>query len=120
MGLEYSTNHHQCVKCGCTYPSEALKVARRIDDILGINETTFVCIDERVCAKMKLERAELFQRKGVKAFVPTKGVDPIKPLKPVRRTSKTLQFFAPIDSVISRRARKRYIAKLRRKAAALK
>jgi hypothetical protein len=114
MPLEYAKTH-QCVKCGCTYILARMKVARRIDDVLGINEQSWVCIDERMCMRMKLERAELFQKKRLKQFKAEDAVkDPVKPPKPVKRSKKTLQFFPALDSTRSKRSRRAWAKKLRR------
>lgn len=56
-GSEY-TKCHQCIRCGCTRPLDALKLFHRVDTVLRIDEHAHVCTDLELCERLKLERAE--------------------------------------------------------------
>jgi hypothetical protein len=52
----YANDLHQCVKCGCTFLPASLRECRRVDQLLRLDETVFVCLDEKRCARFKIER----------------------------------------------------------------
>lgn len=111
--LEY--NHtHQCVRCGVTRPTKTLKLSPRIDPIILINETVWVCVDVATCDRMAAEKAELATRSPV---TKAPALAPLKKLKPLRPSAKTSQVF-PLHRSKVKRKKGSPVARLDAKAAA--